>query len=284
MEYYNDYFYSGQEKTTQKNKCRAKFSERSTFRTRIICVIIKQIPKTEGKMRIKKLKTIATSIVLAVILSATACNGKTECSHNYVIDETASVTATCENGGKTVEKCTECGKTKTENLSPLGHTFGEWGEKTPATCENPQILERKCTRSGCEKTEEKEGTPKLGHAYGNWTEENGKLVRRCARAGCAGYEEKDAPAVRVFNMPNATQFTATAMEYLSAENADISDYVGETNDGIQGFNVRWRNTFENVSACKVVYSENADFTDAISVNAESGATSCAIYNLKKATT
>ena len=196
-------------------------------------------------MRIKKLKTIATSIVLAVILSATACNGKTECSHNYVIDETASVTATCE---------------------------------------NPQILERKCTRSGCEKTEEKEGTPKLGHAYGNWTEENGKLVRRCARAGCAGYEEKDAPAVRVFNMPNATQFTATAMEYLSAENADISDYVGETNDGIQGFNVRWRNTFENVSACKVVYSENADFTDAISVNAESGATSCAIYNLKKATT
>ena len=85
-------------------------------------------------------------------------------------------------------------------------------------------------------------------------------------------------------MPNATQFTATAMEYLSAENADISDYVGETNDGIQGFNVRWRNTFENVSACKVVYSENADFTDAISVNAESGATSCAIYNLKKATT
>ena len=183
-----------------------------------------------------------------------------------------------------MEKCTECGKTKTENLSPLGHTFGEWGEKTPATCENPQILERKCTRSGCEKTEEKEGTPKLGHAYGNWTEENGKLVRRCARAGCAGYEEKDAPAVRVFNMPNATQFTSTAMEYLSAENADISDYVGETNDGIQGFNVRWRNTFENVSASKVVYSENADFTDAISVNAESGATSCAIYNLKKATT
>ena len=284
MGYYNDYFYSGQEKTTQKNKYRAKFSERSTFRRRIICVIIKQIPKTEGKMKIKKLKTIATSIVLAMILSATACNGKTECSHNYVIDETASVAATCENGGKTVEKCTECGKTKTENLSPLGHTYGEWGEKTPATCENPQILERKCTRSGCEKTEEKEGTPKLGHAYGNWTEENGKLVRRCARAGCAGYEEKDAPAVRVFNMPNATQFTSTAMEYLSAENADISDYVGETNDGIQGFNVRWRNTFENVSACKVVYSENADFTDAISVNAESGATSCAIYNLKKATT
>ena len=95
MGYYNDYFYSGQEKTTQKNKYRAKFSERSTFRRRIICVIIKQIPKTEGKMRIKKLKTIATSIVLAVILSATACNGKTECSHNYVIDETASVTATC---------------------------------------------------------------------------------------------------------------------------------------------------------------------------------------------
>ena len=102
MEYYNDYFYSGQEKTTQKNKYRAKFSERSTFRRRIICVIIKQIPKTEEKMRIKKLKTIATSMVLAVILSATACNGETECSHNYV--KTASVTATCENGGKTEER------------------------------------------------------------------------------------------------------------------------------------------------------------------------------------
>ena len=125
MGYYSDYFYSGQEKTTQKNKYRAKFSERSTFRCRIICVIIKQIPKTEGKMKIKKLKTIATSIVLAVILSATACNGKTECSHT--LDETASVAATCENGGKKVEKCTKCGKTKTENLSPLGHNFGEWG-------------------------------------------------------------------------------------------------------------------------------------------------------------
>ena len=38
-------------------------------------------------MKIKKLKTIATSIVLAVILSATACNGKTECSHNYASQE-----------------------------------------------------------------------------------------------------------------------------------------------------------------------------------------------------
>lgn len=235
-------------------------------------------------MKNGKIRTIATSMVLAVILSVTACKGKTECSHNYVTDETASVAATCENGGKTVEKCTKCGKTKTENLSPLGHNFGEWGEKTPATCENPQILERKCTRRGCSKTEEKDGATKLGHVYGEWTEENGKLVRRCTRVGCSDYEEKDAPSIKVFNMPNAAQFTSTAMQYLSAENADISDYAGETNDGIQGYNVRWRNTFENASACKVVYSENADFSGAISVNAESGATSCAIYNLKKATT
>ena len=91
-------------------------------------------------MKNGKIRTIATSMVLAVILSVTACKGKTECSHNYVTDETASVAATCENGGKTVEKCTKCGKTKTENLSPLGHNFGEWCEKTPATCEKPQIL------------------------------------------------------------------------------------------------------------------------------------------------
>ena len=193
-------------------------------------------------MKNGKIRTIATSMVLAVILSVTACKGKTECSHNYVTDETASVAATCENGGTTVGKCTKCGKTKTENLSPLGHNFGEWNE------------------------------------------ENGKLVRRCTRVGCSDYEEKDAPAIKVFNMPNAAQFTSTAMQYLSAENADISDYAGETKDGIQGYNVRWRNTFENASACKVVYSENADFSGAISVNAESGATSCAIYNLKKATT
>ena len=226
---------------------------------------------------------IATSMVLAVLLSATACKGKSECRHNYAIDEAASVAATCENGGKTVEKCTKCSKTKTENLPPLGHNFGEWCEKTPATCENPQILERKCKRSGCVKTEEKDGKTKLGHNFGEWTEENGKLVRRCTRVGCSDYEEKDAPAIKVFNMPNAAQFTSIAMQYLSAENADISDYAGETNDGIQGYNVRWRNTFENASACKVVYSENADFSGAISVNAESGATSCAIYNLKKAT-
>ena len=234
-------------------------------------------------MKNGKIRTIATSMVLAVILSATACKGKSECRHNYAIDEAASIAVTCENGGKTVEKCTKCGKTKTENLPPLGHNFGEWCEKTPATCENPQILERKCKRSGCVKTEEKDGKTKLGHVYGEWTEENGKLVRRCTRVGCSDYEEKDAPAIKVFNMPNAAQFTSIAMQYLSAENADISDYAGETNDGIQGYNVRWRNTFENASACKVVYSENADFTDAISVNAESGATSCAIYNLKKAT-
>lgn len=186
-------------------------------------------------------------MVPAVILSVTPHKGKTERSLCHAIEETASAAA-CESGGKTVEKDSKCGRTKTENLLPIGHAFGERGEKTPATCEDPQIPERKRTGRGCDRS-----------------------------------EEKDAPTVRVFPMRNAAQFTSNAMEYLSVENADISDHVGETNDGIRGFDVRWRNTSENETACRVVCSENPDFTDAICVNAERGATSCVIYNLKKAT-
>lgn len=59
-----------------------------------------------------------------------------------------TVTApTCTDKGQRTQKCSVCGKLKTEELSATGHSFSEWKEVSRSK------LERKCSR--CGKTETK---------------------------------------------------------------------------------------------------------------------------------
>lgn len=188
--------------------------------------------------------------------------------------------------GEIVYKCSVCGETKTETTEKLGHNFGEWAQKTPATCVDAQVLERKCLRDGCAASERKSGEPALGHDYGGWQTVDGKLRRYCRRDGCDDYEEKDAPVLRVFpSSDRVTQFTSAVTGYLTAEDADVADYCGGiTDDGIKGYTVRWRNTYDGVSSCKVEYSESEDFADSVFEDVVVGDNECVLYNLKKATT
>lgn len=189
-------------------------------------------------------------------------------------------------GGEIVYKCSVCGETKTETTEKLGHNFGEWAQKTPATCVDAQVPERKCLRDGCAASERKSGEPALGHDYGGWQTVDGKLRRYCRRDGCDDYEEKDAPVLRVFpSSDRVTQFTSAVTGYLTAEDADVADYCGGiTDDGIKGYTVRWRNTYDGVSSCKVEYSESEDFADSVFEDVVVGDNECVLYNLKKATT
>lgn len=230
-------------------------------------------------------KISAAILALVVSVAAAACKNDTH-EHEFVKDESASVSATCESGGEIVYKCSVCGETKTETTEKLGHNFGEWAQKTPATCVDAQVLERKCLRDGCAASERKSGEPALGHDYGGWQTVDGKLRRYCRRDGCDDYEEKDAPVLRVFpSSDRVTQFTSAVTGYLTAEVADVADYCGGiTDDGIKGYTVHWRNTYDGVSSCKVEYSESEDFADSVFVDVAVGDNECVLYNLKKATT
>lgn len=230
-------------------------------------------------------KISAAILALVVSVTAAACKNDTH-EHEFVKDESASVSATCESGGEIVYKCSVCGETKTETTEKLGHNFGEWAQKTPATCVDAQVLERKCLRDGCAASERKSGEPALGHDYGGWQTVDGKLRRYCRRDGCDDYEEKDAPVLRVFpSSDRVTQFTSAVTGYLTAEDADVADYCGGiTDDGIKGYTVRWRNTYGGVSSCKVEYSESEDFANSVFEDVVVGDNECVLYNLKKATT
>ena len=230
-------------------------------------------------------KISAAILALVVSVTAAACKNDTH-EHEFVKDESASVSATCESGGEIVYKCSVCGETKTETTEKLGHNFGEWAQKTPATCVDAQVPERKCLRDGYAARERKSGEPALGHDYGGWQTVDGKLRRYCRRDGCDDYEEKDAPVLRVFpSSDRVTQFTSAVTGYLTAEDADVADYCGGiTDDGIKGYTVRWRNTYDGVSSCKVEYSESEDFADSVFEDVAVGDNECVLYNLKKATT
>lgn len=64
----------------------------------------------------------------------------------------------------------------------------------------------------------------------------------------------------------------------------LRDGGGITDDGIKGYTVRWRNTYDGVSSCKVEYSESEDFADSVFEDVVVGDNECVLYNLKKATT
>ncbi len=78
--------------------------------------------------------------------------------HNFDILE--NVNPTCTESGKRHCRCTVCGEEKTVELSPMGHSFGNWNVQKVPTCTESGSQVRICTR--CGQSEEAEIEP-IGH-------------------------------------------------------------------------------------------------------------------------
>ena len=78
--------------------------------------------------------------------------------------------ATCTEAGYTTYTCSVCGDTYTsDEVSALGHDFGEWTVSAQASCTESGTETRSCSR--CDATETR-ATAALGHTEGEAVEEN----------------------------------------------------------------------------------------------------------------
>ncbi len=234
----------------------------------------------------KEKRKIFTLLALASfpLLSLFSCSGPDTSSSSHAHDfQTVSETAaTCTENGNKTERCSICGEERTETEPALGHSFGEWHQKSPATCLENEKLERTCARDGYSET--KDGASALGHLWGEWVTEGDNMVRRCLRDDCEEKEEKLAPLVRVYGPEEgATPFLTTAKNYLEAIDPNVHDYSCQ-NDGLLGYKVRWINTFNDVTSFRIDCSKDASFSTCESSLAPASANEQYVYNLEKAAT
>ena len=233
-----------------------------------------------------------TLLALALFgcLSLVSCNDEASsssidqrtCQHSFSLK--SSKDATCEKDGIKVFECSICGYDKTETVPALGHSFGEWFTESEPTCLKSEVLARTCQRTNCTAKETKEGKPALGHKWGEWVTEGDTMKRYCEREGCDAYEEQAAPMLRLFiNQEEVSPFVSSIDSYLKATNPDVKDYV-RTDDGYQGYKVRWLCTFDNIESLRVDYSEQSDFATYQSESVDPSKSSCSLWNLKKAST
>lgn len=85
-----------------------------------------------------------------------------EAIHRHTYDNRTPVAADCENGGYTIETCSDpnCpdpkkGERKVDETSKLGHDFGEWAVVTAAQVGVAGLEKRECKRDGCNHYETK---------------------------------------------------------------------------------------------------------------------------------
>lgn len=237
-----------------------------------------------------KLKRPSFALSCLFVLSLLSCGGQAEepnkdsatCEHEFALkSETPS---TCETSGNEIYECSLCGYDKTVTLNPLGHLFGDWKQETPASCTESEVLERLCTRTGCSKKEEKAGQEALGHLWGEWAREGDSMKRHCQREGCSAEQEKAAPFIKIISSSDETSpFVPAVEEYLSAENPNVKDYLRK-DDGIQGYTIRFIDTYSESKNVRIDYSKQEDFPTYQSVFVESSKKNCALYNLEKAST
>ncbi|MCQ2438465.1 MAG: Cna B-type domain-containing protein [Oscillospiraceae bacterium] len=111
-------------------------------------------------------------------------------AHNWVSGE--PVLPTCTTEGYTPESCDVCGRTRrTEVVSALGHTYGEWETVEAADCTHDGAQTRLCTVCHAETSMETRVLAALGHDWDNGTVETaptctdeGTIRFSCRRDGC----------------------------------------------------------------------------------------------------
>lgn len=105
----------------------------------------------------KKLMRFAALFACFVLLFATACGGGNEgendsgktdssvCKHEYEVTEHGD--PTCLKSGYDIFTCKHCGLSYAKTgAAALGHSWGEWSEKTAASCKVNGSEERECSR------------------------------------------------------------------------------------------------------------------------------------------
>lgn len=193
------------------------------------------------------MKKFFTTMVAFVALAITACGGgnggggaewksdKTNhwhevdgekvdsAKHEFEEDPSQAVAATCEEAGKTVEKCKVCGYVKETTVKALGHKFVHDDSKidVPATCQAEGVEYQKC--SVCGKTNEKK-IDKADHEYGEWQND---ASAKCGEAGsrfrqCKNCDHKETETLGIiphdWDLENAQTVAASGdgVEYKTA--------------------------------------------------------------------
>ena len=98
--------------------------------------------------------------------------------HNYQVDASQSVPATCQREGKTVYVCSSCGVTMETPIPKADHKWGSWGTEIAATCTSKGSEIRSCEI--CNTIERRE-VPMASHTYSD----TGKVTTQptCTTAG-----------------------------------------------------------------------------------------------------
>ena len=98
--------------------------------------------------------------------------------HNYQVDASQSVPATCQQVGKTVYVCSNCGDTKETPIPKADHKWGSWVTEIAATCTSKGSEIRSCEI--CNTIERRE-VPMASHTYSD----TGKVTTQptCTTAG-----------------------------------------------------------------------------------------------------
>jgi len=114
-----------------------------------------------------------------VMLFALAICASAACDHNWRIDYTKCVAATCTETGKNVYVCSRCSETKTEKTTATGHDYVKVSG-TSATCDKDSTAVEKCSVCNNEKVDT---TKALGHNY----KETKRVAATCAKKGSVTY-------------------------------------------------------------------------------------------------
>ena len=99
-------------------------------------------------------------------------------AHNYQVDSSRSVPATCQKEGKTFYVCSSCGVTMETPIPKADHKWGSWGTEIAATCTSKGSEIRSCEI--CNTIERRE-VPMASHTYSD----TGKVTTQptCTTAG-----------------------------------------------------------------------------------------------------
>ena len=110
--------------------------------------------------------------------TATKTESVATTDHDYQVDSSRSVPATCQQEGKTVYVCSKCGDTKETTIPKADHKWGSWETEIAATCTSKGSEIRSCEI--CNIIERRE-IPMASHTYSD----TGKVTTQptCTTAG-----------------------------------------------------------------------------------------------------
>lgn len=183
--------------------------------------------------------------------------------HDWKLDDTKTVEATCAHAGEKVYKCSVCDATKSETAAQLTHKWGET-KTVAAKCTERGYEYKECTNAGCHEILRTKELPALGHTASAAT---------CTQASvCSVCKETVAPALgHSFEKQSETQATCQhgGKAHYVCTNAGCTENYDTATSAPLAHNLIWddgeRQDVGTADVCyKIVYHahcENCEFTD-----------------------